>query len=85
MRQALDSRTGTERLMMSSPPHHDRDEPGYLETGQQEEPQPAHPDASLWMIWMGLVLVSVAVLPFLVRHTEWARAIADACLSLVRG
>ena len=65
---------------MTTPPS---EEPELLE--YKDAAPAAHPDAGLWIIWMGLVLIAVAVLPFLVRHYDWAQAIADACLSLVRG
>ena len=43
-----------------------------------------HPDRSLWLIWGGVVLISVAALPFIARQSEWLQAIAQACLNVIR-
>ena len=45
---------------------------------------PHHPDRSLWLIWGGVVLISVAALPFIARQSEWLQAIAQACLNIIR-
>lgn len=36
-------------------------------------------DRSVWIIWLGVVLLAVAALPFVVRNSEAARAIAVLC------
>lgn len=38
-----------------------------------------HADRSVWLIWMGLVLVAVAVLPFALRNADVLRQIAAMC------
>lgn len=38
-----------------------------------------HADRSVWMIWLGLVLLAVAVLPFALRNSEIVRQIAAMC------
>ena len=43
-----------------------------------------HPDRSLWLIWGGVVMISVAALPFIARQSEWLQAIAQACLNIIR-
>jgi len=49
---------------------------------QQTEPemQPwKHPDRSVWLAWLVLVLVAVAILPFALRNSEVVRQIAAMC------
>ena len=36
-------------------------------------------DRSVWLIWLGMVLLAVAILPFAVRNSEIARQIAAMC------
>ena len=36
-------------------------------------------DRSVWLIWLGLVLLAVAILPFVVRNSEIVRQIAAMC------
>ncbi len=38
-----------------------------------------HADRSVWMIWLGLLLVAVAILPFALRNSEVLRQIAAMC------
>ena len=38
-----------------------------------------HADRSVWLIWMGLVLAAVAVLPFALRNGDVLRQIAAMC------
>ena len=51
------------------------------ETDQQNNKQklvrPA--DRSVWLIWLGMVLLAVATLPFAVRNSEIVRQIAAMC------
>jgi hypothetical protein len=51
------------------------------QTDQQNDDQklvrPA--DRSVWLIWLGMVLLAVAILPFAVRNSEIARQIAAMC------
>ena len=36
-------------------------------------------DRSVWLIWLGMVLSAVAILPFAVRNSEIVRQIAAMC------
>ena len=36
-------------------------------------------DRSVWLIWLGMVLLAVASLPFSVRNSEIVRQIAAMC------
>ena len=36
-------------------------------------------DRSVWLIWLGMVLLAVAILPFAVRNGEIVRQIAAMC------
>jgi hypothetical protein len=36
-------------------------------------------DRSVWLIWLGMVLLAVGVLPFAVRNSEIARQVAALC------
>ena len=36
-------------------------------------------DRSVWLIWLGMVLLAVATLPFAVRNSEIVRQIAAMC------
>ncbi|MDC3294037.1 hypothetical protein OAW18_07080 [Alphaproteobacteria bacterium] len=36
-------------------------------------------DRSVWLIWLGIVLLAVAILPFAVRNSEIVRQIAAMC------
>ena len=51
------------------------------QTDQQNDDQelvrPA--DRSVWLIWLGMVLLAVAILPFAVRNSEIVRQIAAMC------
>ena len=51
------------------------------QTDQQNDNQklvrPA--DRSVWLIWLGIVLLAVAILPFAVRNSEIVRRIAAIC------
>ena len=51
------------------------------QNGQQNDDQklvrPA--DRSVWLIWLGMVLLAVAILPFVVRNSEIVRQIAAMC------
>ena len=38
-----------------------------------------HADRSVWLIWLGMVLLAVAILPFAVRNSEIVRQIATMC------
>ena len=38
-----------------------------------------HADRSIWFIWLGLVLLAVAILPFVARNSEIVRQIAAMC------
>ena len=51
------------------------------QTDQQNNDQklvrPAY--RSVWLIWLGMVLLAVAILPFAVRNSEIVRQIAAMC------
>ena len=51
------------------------------QTDQQNNDQkPVRPaDRSVWLIWLGMVLLAVAILPFAVRNSEIVRQIAAMC------
>ena len=36
-------------------------------------------DRSVWLIWLGMVLLALAILPFAVRNSEIVRQIAAMC------
>ena len=36
-------------------------------------------DRSVWLIWLGMVLLAVAISPFAVRNSEIVRQIAAMC------
>ena len=40
-----------------------------------------HPDRAVWLIWAGIVLITLLALPFVVRQTDVVRAIADMCMT----
>ena len=39
----------------------------------------ASADRSVWLIWGGVMLVAIAILPFAARSTDVVRAIATMC------
>ncbi|MDC1382405.1 hypothetical protein N8500_02860 [Candidatus Puniceispirillum sp.] len=45
---------------------------------QQARPR-WHADYSVWFIWLTLVLVVIAILPFTIRNSEVVRQIAAMC------
>ena len=47
------------------------------QNNDQELVRPA--DRSVWLIWLGMVLLAVAILPFAVRNSEIVRQIAAMC------
>jgi hypothetical protein len=38
-----------------------------------------HPDGSAWLIWAVLLVIAVAILPFVVRNSEIVRQLATMC------
>ena len=40
-------------------------------------------DRHLWFVWMGLMVVAVALLPFIVREGALVRALADMCITVL--
>ena len=42
-------------------------------------PQRWHVDLSAWITWAVLMLIAIAILPFVVRNQEVVRAIARMC------
>ena len=49
------------------------------EDSARSETRTDHADRSVWLIWMGLVLAAVAVLPFALRNGDVLRQIAAMC------
>ena len=49
----------------------------YQQNNNQKLVRPA--DRSVWLIWLGMVLLAVAILPFAVRNSEIVRQIAAMC------
>ena len=49
------------------------------QTGGKAAPRQHHADRSVWLIWMVLVLLAVAILPFVLRNSEVLRQIAAMC------
>ena len=51
------------------------------QTDQQNDDQKPvrNADRSVWLIWLGVVLLAVAILPFAVRNSEIVRQIAAMC------
>ena len=48
-----------------------------------EDDSVSYEDKTVWFIWIGLILVSVAILPFVARSPTLAGFIADLCLAIV--
>jgi len=49
-------------------------------TNPDQKPQPRwHADRSVWFIWLGLILLAVAILPFAVRNIDIVRQVAVMC------
>ena len=38
-----------------------------------------HADRSVWLIWLGLILLAIAIFPFAVRNFEIVRQMAVMC------
>ena len=45
----------------------------------QQFPPRWHADRSVWLIWLGMILLAVAIFPFAVRNSEVVRQIAAMC------
>ena len=44
------------------------------------QPRPRwHADRSVWLIWLGLILLAIAIFPFAVRNFEIVRQVAVMC------
>ena len=49
-------------------------------TNPNEQPQSRwHADRSVWLIWLGLILLAIAILPFALRNSEVIRQVAVMC------
>ena len=47
---------------------------------QPQNPRPRwHADRSVWLIWLGMILLAVVILPFVARNSEIVRQIAAMC------
>ncbi|MDC3234449.1 hypothetical protein OBB02_00205 [Candidatus Puniceispirillum sp.] len=49
-----------------------------MKTDQQPQRR-WHADRSVWLIWLGLILLAIAILPFAVRNIEIVRQVAVMC------
>ena len=43
----------------------------------------SYEDRIVWFIWIGLVLISIAALPFIARMPDLVVFVADLCLTIV--
>jgi hypothetical protein len=48
-------------------------------TGRGDGAEGRHADWSVWLIWAGIMLLAIGILPFAVRNQEVVRAIARMC------
>ena len=49
-------------------------------TNTEKQPQTRwHADRSVWFIWLGLILLAIAISPFAVRNIEIVRQMAVMC------
>ncbi len=48
-----------------------------------EDDSVSYEDKTVWFIWIALILVSVAILPFIARSPTLSGFIADLCLAIV--
>ena len=48
-----------------------------------EDDSVSYEDKTVWFIWIALILVSVAILPFVARSPTLSGFIADLCLAIV--
>ena len=47
---------------------------------EDEQTRPGwHADCSVWFIWLTLVLLAIAILPFVIRNSEVVLQIAAMC------
>jgi uncharacterized integral membrane protein len=46
---------------------------------EQQRQRRWHADRSAWLIWLGLILLAIAILPFAVRNNEIVRQMAAMC------
>ena len=42
----------------------------------------SHEDRTVWFIWIGLVFIAIAALPFIARSPDLVGFIADLCVSI---
>jgi hypothetical protein len=42
----------------------------------------SHEDRTVWFIWIGLVFIAIAALPFIARSPDLVGFIADLCVSV---
>ena len=45
----------------------------------QQPPSRWHADRSVWLIWLGLILLAITITPFAVRNFEIVRQVAVMC------
>lgn len=52
-------------------------------TNSDQQNQQSHhlwyADLSIWLTWLGLLLLAVSILPFVIRNSEIVRQIAAIC------
>jgi hypothetical protein len=57
--------------------------PAKQEEKERASDRGAASDRHLWFVWMGLMVVAVALLPFIVREGALVRALADMCITVL--
>ena len=63
---------------MPASPDNTSPEDGAARTREHDAPAPSA-DRSVWLIWGGVMLAAIAVLPFAARSQDVVRAIATMC------
>jgi len=52
-----------------------------LRSEAQENKDAQKSDRALWLVWMGLMMLAVILLPFIVRQSALVQALADMCMT----
>ena len=64
---------------MTTPPQNDRRDSDAQADPQADAPPGVSMDRSVWLIWGGVILAAIAILPFAARSQDVVRAIATMC------
>ena len=64
---------------MTTPPQDDRRDSDAQADPQADAPPGVSMDRSVWLIWGGVILAAIAILPFAARSQDVVRAIATMC------